>query len=79
MAQIGDEMAIYTEGIMEDGACILRDGEKVTITEILEELNAAAGNVICDGCGEWIQADENNCGIDCNLHERCADEFFKVS
>ena len=38
-------MAIYTEGIMADGACILKDGAKMTISDVLAELNESAGNV----------------------------------
>lgn len=65
-------MTIYTEGIMEGGACILKDGQPITITEILIELNSAAGNIPCDACGEWMGQEDLNCGIDCNLHPECA-------
>ena len=64
-------MAIYTEGIMADGACIMKDGVKMTISEILSSFNRADGNVRCDACGNWIELDEPNLGVDCNLHERC--------
>jgi hypothetical protein len=74
MAQIGDKMAIYTEGVMADGACILKDGEKMTISEILVEMNAAAGNVICDACGYWIEPHEPRGGIECDLCEGCIRE-----
>jgi hypothetical protein len=32
---------VYTEGVCHDGAAILRNGERLTITEILAALNAA--------------------------------------
>ena len=65
-------MAIYTEGIMADGACILKDGAKMTISDVLAELNESAGNVTCDACGNWMEPDEPNVGIECNLHPECA-------
>lgn len=34
--------AVYTEGVCDDGAAILRDGERMTISEILAELNEYA-------------------------------------
>lgn len=64
-------MAIYTEGIVADGACILKDGGKMTISEILAELNAAAGNVECDACGNWIGPEGMNAGVECNLCDGC--------
>jgi hypothetical protein len=65
-------MAIYTEGVVADGACILKDGEKLTISEILAELNTAAGNVECEACGNLMEPEDPNVGIDCNLHPECA-------
>jgi hypothetical protein len=67
-------MAIYTEGVMADGACILKDGEKMTISEILVEMNEAAGNVSCDACGYWIEPHEPRGGIECDLCEGCIRE-----
>ncbi len=34
-------MAKYTEGICQDGAAILKDGEQITVDQILRELNEA--------------------------------------
>jgi ssDNA-binding Zn-finger/Zn-ribbon topoisomerase 1 len=71
-------MAIYAEGIMADGTCILRDGEKMTISEIIAELNDAAGNATCDACGHWMAPGEPNVGIGCNLHPECAGNFSQA-
>jgi len=64
-------MPIYTEGIMADGACILKDGVKMTVSEVLYELNSSAGNVVCDACGNYIEPHEENVGIESNLHKDC--------
>lgn len=35
-----DDGELYTEGVCEDGAAILKDGVRMTISEVLAELNA---------------------------------------
>lgn len=64
-------MAVYTEGMMDGESAILRGGAKMTVSEVLAELNASAGNVTCDACGNWIEPDEPVGGIECDLCEQC--------
>ena len=65
-------MSIYTEGICGDGAAILKDGVRMTITEVLQELNQSAGNTACDSCGNYITPDDINFGHECDICENCA-------
>lgn len=49
-------MVEYTEGVCEDGAAILRDGQMMTISEVLEALNDAAEMLeMLEEAAEFVQ------------------------
>ena len=49
-------MPRYTEGICNDGAAILEDGEMITIDQILKELNAAdKGQAVLSNSTNWLK------------------------
>lgn len=46
----------YTEGICQDGAAILENGNRMTISEILETLNK--NETVCINCGQYFDIDD---------------------
>ena len=50
-------MAEYTEGVLDDGVAILKDGVPMTISEILAELSASR-TIRCVGCGKELEVVE---------------------
>lgn len=60
-------MAVFTQGVCEDGTAILQDGELLTIEEVLNHLNF---NICCWGkCERIIENDR----LLCRIH------FYKLS
>ena len=54
MNKIQEEFEKYTEGICNNGAAILDNGERITVTEILNRLNSAnplPTEKVCPECG----------------------------
>ena len=66
-------MAKYTEGVCGDGAGILKDGELITIEQVLKELNEAQENAApvgqvnelvrprCKACGKYLPHGGSGC------------------
>jgi len=51
----------------------IKAGEKYDF-EITGEQWARLGGLVCDSCGEVITDEDKDVGIDCHLHQECAEE-----